>query len=200
METVEKNISPEERMYLIQTMINTARNKVAEDGFHLLLWGILVILCCLSNYFLLATPYSAWGTNIWLILPFIGVPLGILYERFRYKKGTVRSHFDLHIAYIWWSYSLTLVISIVFCVYTNISPVPFILLVTGMVTFATGKIINFIPLILGAIAFWICALLCITVKGPEQLLLEAGSIFLGYIVPGILLWRNAKQERHVQTA
>jgi hypothetical protein len=39
MEANEKNISPEEGLHLIHTMINTARNKVSEDGFHLMLWG-----------------------------------------------------------------------------------------------------------------------------------------------------------------
>jgi hypothetical protein len=39
METNEKNISPEEGLHLIHTMINTARNKVSEDGFHLMFWG-----------------------------------------------------------------------------------------------------------------------------------------------------------------
>lgn len=199
MEANEKNISPVEGLHLIHTMINTARNKVSEDGFHLMFWGVMVITCCLLNYFLIGTSYAQWASYAWLLMPIIGVPAGMLYEKKRQKTGTVKTHYDIHIAYMWWGYTFTLAMIIIFCGFSQISPVPFILFITGLVTFATSRMIQFTPLVVGALIFWACALLCITVKGPEQLLLEAGSIFLGYIVPGILLWRNAKQERHVQT-
>jgi hypothetical protein len=200
MEANEKNISPEEGLHLIHTMINTARNKVSEDGFHLLLWGVLVISCCLINYALLVFEYGHWSGFVWMLMPFIGVPVGIIYEKKRAQKGGVRTHYDMHIAYMWWGYGLTLGLLIAFCIYSRISPVPFILLITGLVTYATGKMIQFTPLIIGALIFWVSAILCLWITGIEQLLVEAASIFFGYIVPGFILRRNAKQERHVQTA
>jgi hypothetical protein len=84
--------------------------------------------------------------------------------------------------------------------YTQISPVPFILFITGLVTFATGQNDSIYTTCCGCayiLGMWFTLY---KITGAEQLLVQAGSIFLGYIVPGILLWRNAKQERHVQTA
>ena len=197
METLEKDLSPEESFKIIQSMISTARNKVSDDGFHLMLWGVLVISCCLLNYFLLQIGFGNWSGIPWMVMPFIGVPVGTFYEKRRKSKGVVRTHFDLHVSYMWMSYFFTLVLVIVYCSFMQISPVPFILIITGMVTFATGRILKFTPLLVGGIIFWLSALACIKFIGEEQLLIQAVSIFLGYIVPGILLWRNAKAEQHV---
>jgi hypothetical protein len=76
----------------------------------------------------------------WMLMPFIGVPVGMLYEKKRAKKGTVRTHYDMHIAYMWWGYGINVSdFYYILCIYSQISPVPFILLITGLVTFATGQ-------------------------------------------------------------
>ena len=69
-----------------------------------------------------------------------------------------------------------------------------------MATFATGKILKFTPLLFGGIVFWLSAFICLKVVDESQLIVQAVSTFLGYIIPGILLWRNFKAETNVQTA
>jgi len=197
MESNEKKLSPEESLSLIQAMIATAKNKVSENGFHLLLWGVLVISCCLINYLFIKMNLGNWAGIVWLIMPFIGVPAGSLYERGRKEKGLVKTHYDIHISYMWLSYLFSLIVVIVFCSFSQISAVPFILIITGMVTFATGKIIQFTPLLIGGVIFWLSALVCIEIKSEEQLLIQAGSILIGYIVPGVLLWRKSKATQYV---
>ncbi len=200
METQEKNLTTEESLKIIQTMINSARSKVAEDGFHLILWGVLVISCCIANYIFLKLEIGNWSGLPWLLLPFIGVSVGSYYERRRTANGMTRSNEDLYISNIWLSYLFALILVIVFSSISKTSPIPYILITTGMVTFTTGKILKFTPLLIGGIIFWLSSLLCIQIRGEEQLLIQAVSIFTGYIIPGMLLNKKFKKENNVQAA
>jgi hypothetical protein len=193
MESTTKQMNAEESLKLIQSMIDAARNKVADDGFHLILWGILVIICSLLNYFLFIGGFNQVCSIPWIIMPFVGVPVGYYYEKRIRKEGYAKTIIDKHVAYIWWSYGFTLFIGILYCVNIGISPIPFILLSTGLVTFASGLILQFRPMMAGGIIFWILAATCIFVNSINQLWLEALGVFLGYIIPGILLRRKAQQ-------
>jgi hypothetical protein len=51
METNEKELSPQESIELIQTMINKTKGVVADDSFYFLLWGWLVFACCLGQLY-----------------------------------------------------------------------------------------------------------------------------------------------------
>ena len=95
MESTEKQMSHEDSLHLIQSMINTARNKVAEDGFHLILWGVLVIICSLVNYFMILTGQVEFSFVPWIIMPLVGVPIGIYYEKKLKREGQVRSLVDI---------------------------------------------------------------------------------------------------------
>jgi hypothetical protein len=197
MENQEKQMSHEESLAVIQSMIDTARNNVAEDGFHLLLWGTLVILCSIINYLLLYMNMENIAALPWMIMPVIGVPIALWYERKVKIVGHVKTHLDMHVAYMWWAYSITLFLVIYYSVSKELSPVPFILMITGMVTFATGLMLRFRPLIIGGVIFWICTVISFYLPVLYHLLLEAVSIFLGYIIPGLLLRKLAKESNHV---
>jgi hypothetical protein len=133
-------------------------------------------------------------------MPFIGVFIGKYYEKKRNLNGVAKSNEDIYISNMWLSYLFTLILVIVFCSISEISPVPFILIITGMVTFTTGKILQFKPLLIGGIVFGFCSLLCIQIKGEEQLLIQALAIFIGYIIPGVLLNKKFKKENNVQAS
>lgn len=197
MESIEKEMSAEDSFRLIQSMINGARNKVAENGFHLMLWGILVITCCLANYFLIRGGAGNLAGLPWMLMPVIGVPVGFIYEKGRARKKEIRTMADLHVYHMWMSFLFALVLVIVYCSISHTSPVPFILIITGMVTFATGRVLQFAPLQLGGLVFWAGALVCLKVVDENQLLIHAAATFLGYIVPGILLWKQYKSNANV---
>ncbi|MBS1624970.1 MAG: hypothetical protein JST83_13175, partial [Bacteroidetes bacterium] len=123
--TQEKPMTHEESLELIQSMINTARNKVADDGFHLILWGVIVIICCLLNYFLFLAGYTSIAGLPWLFMPVVGVPLGILYERKFRKNSGVRTVVDTNIKYLWWSYGAALFLVLFMSGTAQISPIPY---------------------------------------------------------------------------
>ena len=196
MENTEKQMSYQESLDLIQSMIDTARNKVAEDGFHFIMWGTLVIICSILNYALIKTGYGNISYIPWIVMPFIGVPMAFYYERQLKKEGHVKSHLEDFIKYLWLSYAITLFLSIFYSVYMNLAPTPYILMITGMATFTTGMTLKFKPLVAGGIIFWVLTVVCFFVSPLDQLLVEAVGILLGYIIPGILLQKAAKAQAH----
>ena len=107
------------------------------------------------------------------------------------KEKMTRSHLDKFISVMWhttgWAIILVALISIKLGEY----PTPFILSVAGIATFITGVTIQFTPLKLGGIVFFIFAIAAAFVVNEYQLLVNAGAILLGYIIPGYLL-RNSK--------
>lgn len=193
--TQEKQMTHEESLALIQSMINTARHKVADDGFHLILWGILVILCSLLNYFFFQAGYGNFSGLPWLFMPLVGVPIGIIYERKFRRTNGIRTVVDTNIKYLWWSYAAALFLVIFYS--GSIQVLPYILLITGLVTFASGLMLRFRPMIAGGVVFFVLTIVCLWVRPVDQLLLEALGVFIGYIIPGIILRRLSLSQADV---
>lgn len=191
METSEKNLSHDESFAIIQNMIATAKNNLTDDGFHFLLWGILVIGASFAQYFLAVADYEK-NYLPWMIMPAIGIPLAFIYEWRKSKHEKVKTHFDKVFGYLWLAVGVTIFLVIFISVKKQLSPIPFILALVGLGTFVSGNILNFKSLILGSIVFWISAVIACFVSPVEQLLVNGIATFIGYIIPGILLWRNYK--------
>jgi hypothetical protein len=197
MEAQEKNLSQAESLAIIQNMIATAKNNITDDGFHFMLWGVLVIIASIAQY-LLATQTSFKHNELpWLIMPLIGLPTGFIYESMKSKKNAVRTRFEEIIGLLWGAAAFSLFIIVFIAVRYGVSPVPFILALIGLATCVTGSILKFKALIFGAFVFWIAAIAACLVDPLYQLLINGIATFLGYIIPGILLWRNYKAQIHV---
>ncbi|MBS1625448.1 MAG: hypothetical protein JST83_15585, partial [Bacteroidetes bacterium] len=69
--------------------------------------------------------------------------------------------------------------------------------ITGLVTFASGLMLRFRPMIAGGIVFFALTIACLWVQPVDQLLLEALGVLLGYIIPGIILRRLYKSQSDV---
>lgn len=193
MEATEKKLSHEESMLIINSMISVARNQVTENGFHFLLWGVLVIIASLTQYFWLLAGGGNESNLVWMIMPALGVPAALIYEWRRSKVARVETHLESGYGFVWLAFGVTLGLAIFTAVYNNIQPMAFVLMLVGLATFASGGLYRFMPLLAGGVVFWIAALIAVFVKGPDSLLLNAAATFIGYIVPGVLLWRNYKK-------
>lgn len=196
----DKNLTHDESLKIIQSMIITAKNRITENGFHFLLWGILVIIASITEYVLQITG-SGFKENIaWIVMPIVGAPIAFIYELKRNRKGRTEGYVDTWYKFLWLGFVITLIMIVVISVNQHMSPIPFILANVGFSTFVSGSIYKFKPLIIGGIIFWVSSLLCIVFPGPDQLLINAIATLAGYIVPGILLWNKSKNESNVQTA
>ncbi|MEJ7588699.1 MAG: hypothetical protein WKI04_14155 [Ferruginibacter sp.] len=62
--TEEAKFSPQESLHVIQSMINKSKEDLGDNSIFFLLWGWLVFIGCLLQYFLLVvikTPYHYYA-------------------------------------------------------------------------------------------------------------------------------------------
>jgi len=196
METQEKQLSHTESLAIIQNMIATAKNNLTDDGFHFLLWGFLVIAASIANYYLATINFSN-NSLPWMIMPLVGVPTAFIYEWRKSKHEKVRTLFDSIFGYLWLAVGVSIFAVIFISVKNQLSPIPFILTLVGLGTFVSGNMLKFKSLIFGGIVFWISAFAASFVDPAMQLLINAIATFIGYIIPGILLWRGYKAQSNV---
>lgn len=192
-----QTLSHEKSLQIIQSMINTAKNKISENGFYFLLWGLLVIIACITQFIMIKAGYAEESNLVWMIMPLVGVPIALIYGFNQSKKEKIKSHIDKLSGFLWLGFGITLGVMIFVAVYSKVSPIPFILALVGLATFVSGAIYKFTPLILGGIVFWISCIVCLFISEQNQLLIDAAATFLGYIVPGIILWKKSKNEAYV---
>ncbi|MBW6481494.1 MAG: hypothetical protein K0B10_00395 [Vicingaceae bacterium] len=178
-------------------MMGIAKNKVTETGFHFMLWGFLIVVASLTQYYLIGNGFGNDSNLVWLIMPVIGVPIAFIYEYKRGKKYQTTTKFDKVYGFLWSGFGITLVITIFISLAHHINPIAFILVLVGLTTFVSAAIYKFTPLLIGSIVFWITGILCVFVAVPEQLLIYAGAIFIGYVIPGLLLWKKSKTNADV---
>ena len=188
----DKELSQEESLQLIQSMLDIAKNKISNSGFHFILWGTLIIIVSLSQYAIRQLEIADDASWTWVILPLAGVPIAIFYELRRGRKGVARSKFDKIYGALWLGFGITLLATIFISLSSQVNPIAFVLALVGLATFVSGIIYRFKPLIVGALFFWIAATVCPLLNEIDQLLLNAVAIFAGYIIPGILLWKKSK--------
>lgn len=188
----EKEMTQERSLEIIQGMIAQAQNRISEDGFHFLLWGLLVMLASLIQFSLIQRGYGNESNIVWMVMPLVGVPIAMFYGWKQSKKQQVVNALDRIYTRVWLGFGVTLGTTIFICVSAHMNPVPVILAIVGLATFISGVIYRFAPLIVGAVVFWIGGVVCSFIDNELILLINAGCILIGYIVPGIILWRKAK--------
>ncbi len=183
-ETAKQNLD------LVQEMIHMARNRVTETGFHFLLWGSLVIAACITQYILIGLGMGSASNYVWIGITVVGVPAAIAYEKRKEKREGVSSRFGKIYGLVWLGFGISLFVVIFVSIANQINPSPFILILVGLATFVSGAIIRFTPLMIGALVFWASAALSPLFSSVDFLLVYAVSIFLGYVVPGLMLTKK----------
>src|SRR5690606_37512224 len=112
MEPPEKQMTAEESLKFITTMIHQAKTGIRQKSFYFLLWGWIVALAFLGRYILLKAgyqkPYMIW---------FITIPGGIL--SFYYGSRTRResgpsTQLESILMWAWLAFVVTIIIFMVF--------------------------------------------------------------------------------------
>lgn len=194
MENDEKVLNPQESLRIIRESIDLAKSSFRENGFHYLLWGWLVAGACLADYYLDAVMGYPKHYLVWLGMTVVGAPAAVLYEWRRDKKLAPISNpvRDWH-GRVWMAFGISLLIVIALSVQARVSPIPFILVLVGFATFVSGSLLRFAPLVLGAVAMWAGAAICLALGYREHLLVQGIATVLGYLIPGYML----NTRRHV---
>jgi hypothetical protein len=201
---MEKTLTPEESLQIIQRSVSNSRRNMREGSFYYLLWGWALILASLANYFLIRylirleryddimlRSLLAWGIFI-----LAAMVIQFVYQARSRKRDRVVTHLDRYITIIWVTAGVLMGLMAFLSLKLDAFPTPFILGVTAMATAASGLMIRFRPLVVGACIFLAAAILASYLRGTDQLLVFAVAMALGYLIPGYLI-RTIKNGDHV---
>jgi hypothetical protein len=199
MENPESNFTPQESLQLIESMINRAKDKYAEDGSMYLMWGWLVFICSLAQFLLLHVFQYAYHYIVWLAtIPFFIFQL--FYVSKKQKQQKVVTYTDHIVGYVWITFAIVIIL-LGFIVgllttgeyYTHI--IHILLAIYGIPVFLTGVIVRFKPLTIGGIACWIlCIISCFITVYDYQFLLIPVAMLAAWVIPGYLLRAKYKQQ------
>ena len=159
----EENFDPNESLMLIESMINRAKDKFAEDGSMYLLWGWTVFVCSLSQFILLHFYKSPYHYAVWMASWVVFI-YQFIYVRKKNKKKKVRTYTSHILGYVWLTFVIVILL-LAFVIpqlttgeyYSHINPI--ILALYGMPIFLSGIILRFKPLIIGGIGCWILSII-----------------------------------------
>ena len=190
METNDKNLTTEESLDLITSMINQAQGNVKDVSKFFLLWGWVVILANVIMYVLMLMeyprPYLAWL----LVIP------AWIFNFYMAGKGEKQrkavTHLDRIITSLWLSFGVLALTLVFFGSKINFQLNPVILLLTSIPTFVTGLIVKFRPLVSGGIIFWVFGIFSFLAPFEYQNLICAVAFIFGYLIPGYMLKGKSK--------
>ena len=192
---LNENLSVEKSFDTINAIINTAKNKLADDGFLFIFWGWLVCFSSLFHYVFLKLNLIG-GEYIWALMPLGGI-FSAIYAIKQSKKDSVKTYVDDYLKYLWIAFGISLLIALLSMPINGIKHTYFFLMVLyGFATMVSGGILNFRPLIIGSIFAFACALASNYFGTSEQLLWISLSLVCSYIVPGHMLRNQYKSEKN----
>lgn len=188
MTTQNENLSPNDSMQLINSMINQAKNNFSENGFLYLVWGWLIFTCSICHFIFLKLDLFKQPEIVWASC-WLAVIFQIIYLSRQKKKEKVKTYSENIVNYIWISFGICMFIVVIIMSKTNNWPMmnSIILLLYGTPTFLSGISMQFKPLVVGGIICWCLAVLSVFIPPLYVLLLLAASVLAAWIVPGYLL-------------
>ena len=195
MNHAENDMTGSESLSIISSMINNARNRISETGHLYLLWGIVIFVCCITQFIMLHffnnnNTYYIWYTT-WV------VALYQFYYLFKKrKKEKVKTYTDEIIGYVWITFMVCSFILIYILIKNHvfIAINPVVLVMYGMPTFLSGVILRFKPLRIGGVLCWLLSFVALFTSYEYQLLLLSLAVIIAWIIPGFLLRSKYKKE------
>ena len=193
MKNEEKLMTGEDSLRVITEMINKTRVSVAQASFHLLLWGWLIFACSLSEFVL--WKYAGWANSwyVWFAV-IAGVFVSLAYGFVKGKRERIFTYGTKIYIWTWIAFFMaSVVFFIVFPVKTgNVGK--YMLLIAAIPLLISGVILNFWPMMWGAVAFWVLAILAHFGGETVSGLAMPAAMVIGYLVPGYLLRKRGSHD------
>ena len=182
---------------IIENMISHANREIKDNGFYHLMWGYLVFISALTDYFLLMHEIENHAL-VWGILMPLGGLLSFLMGLKEKRAQRVVSYIDeimksLVIAFVISLLIVCLIMPITGKHWRSFFPV--LMVIYAFALFVFGGILQFKPLQYGALFVWLSAGLAFFTTYDYQLLLLSFAVLAGFIIPGHLL--NLRSNSHV---
>ena len=194
----ENNLTPEESLVLIRSMIDKTKDSVANDSFYFLLWGWLVFICCISSFVLLTYFQYPNHYLVWLLMPVGGIISGIYSSR-KSKIKRVKTFVEDALKQLWLALGLAFIVLVIVGAINRHSynqMLTYYILLYAIGTFVSGKILQFKPFVIGGLINFGLVIVSIHFDNEYQLLIGGLAILTSYIIPGHLLRiKSQKQNR-----
>ena len=188
----EENFDPKQSLLLIESMINRAKDKFAEDGSMYLLWGWLVFICSLLQFVLMHVFNYPYHYMVWFVTWIVAI-YQVIYMRKKNRYRKVRTYTGYILGYVWLTFVIVIFL-LAFLIgqlttseyYAHITPI--LLTVYGMPIFLSGVILRFKPLIFGGIGCWLLSIVAMLIENHDyQFLMIPAAMMIAWIIPGYLL-------------
>lgn len=189
----EEQFSPEQSLRLIQSMISKTKSNISNNGIYFLVWGWLTFIACAGQFVLKHILEYDKHYLVWLVV-FIGIAFSIYQDKKEGKKNRVKTYVDENMGYLWTGMAISFFVLGMILTRLGWGTVvfPFYIMLYGLGTFVSGKIIQFKPLMLGGLAAWALAIGAAYVEYDYQMLFGAAAILISYILPAYLLRQRNK--------
>jgi hypothetical protein len=185
-----EDFSPHESLQLIQSMIDKTKANLSENRFYFLLWGWIAFAAIIGQFMLKVVVHYRHHYIVWL-LTFAGVFVSILHAHKQKSRQNVRTYIGDSMRYLWLGMGVTFfVLSFIISKNTWFYSYPFFIMLYGLGTFVSGKILQFKPLVIGGVIAWVLACIATFFDFDYQMLFSAAAILISYIIPGYLLPNN----------
>jgi hypothetical protein len=183
----ENPLLPKESLDLIADAISKTTDNFKENSFYFLVWGWLIAIASFS--FFLLHNFTSFQ---YYFLPFpVLVTAGIIATLSRYLKTKSVSRTETYFGYFFSRLWLVLGLSFIFIVFITVSqkslPFSYTLIIAGIGTLVSGLAMNFKPLTIGGMLFFVAAIASVYTADNYKPLLSGVAIVSGYLIPGYLL-------------
>jgi hypothetical protein len=187
-------LSKEKSLEIIQQMINQAKSNISDNGLGWLLWGSMIIAASVSTYIFIEVDAEQIFLG-WNIFGIITIVL-LTYDVFKPKRKKVRTYIDDLLRLVDIAFIISLFI-IIFSINVAVSPnsgFGFFLMIFGFLMLIKGGAVKSKALMTGAAVNWLGAIaIFINKEFKYDMLIMAGAVLIGYIIPGLLLWQQYKK-------
>ncbi len=184
-----------ESLQLINTMIQKAKTNFTDNGYGWLIWGSMIFLASLATYFFIEYDFS----NIFLAWNIFGgiALLLLLYSFLKRGKPSARSYVSDVLKYVDIGFAVCLFI-IIFSMNVSVGAnngFGYLLMIYAFLMLIQSGALQFKPLLYGAIINWIGSMaIFLNTELKYDMLITAVAVFMGYIIPGLILRSQYKRE------
>lgn len=188
-----EHLSAKQSLILIQSMIDKTKTQLGDNSIYFLMWGWLVLIGCLLQYFLMVVIHYPHHYYAWFVI-IIGVVFSTVYSIRHKKYQQVKTYVGESMEVLWSGMSITFVALVIILSQIGWNyAFPFYMLLYATGTFISGGILKFKPLQIGGITCWILAVGACYVSYQNQILFTAMAILASYLIPGYLLKRTREK-------
>ncbi|MBI2417819.1 MAG: hypothetical protein HYV28_07935 [Ignavibacteriales bacterium] len=185
-----------DELQFIKKVIEDSKRALVDNGMGYIIWGLIVFAGMLSDYIEVSLYGRANSLIRWAILIGGGwLWTFVYYTKFRPVKSA-KTFTGRLVGYLWMcaGISMTIIgfVATLSGMIRGMAVSPLLSVVLGMTYFMTGAIFNSKAFKLLSLGWWCGAIVMMVYPGFHNILIMAGMMLFFQVVPGIVMYRQAK--------